>query len=89
MPDTNVVTEFWKRNQDFITHSYIAKNNGHTIASQLTKILSEIFCAGPSYYYILDFATGTIEYISPSVKEIMGLDPATVTFNDIVSKVHP
>lgn len=89
MPDTNVVTEFWKRNHDFIHASYIVKHDGHHIGKTINELLSEIFCAGPSYYYIIDFATREIEYISPSVKDILGINPDTATFDDIVGHVHP
>ncbi|HMR82723.1 MAG TPA: LuxR C-terminal-related transcriptional regulator [Niabella sp.] len=89
MSINNVVTSFWERNKEYIHQAYIARHDGHTIANKLTDILSEIFCAGPSYYYIVDFATRKIEYISSSVKEVTGLDPAAVCFNDIVNCVHP
>ncbi|WP_114790661.1 helix-turn-helix transcriptional regulator [Niabella yanshanensis] len=88
MPDKNVVTEFWKKNRYFIPESCIQKYASPNKAAKFTEILSEIFCAGPSYYYIVDFATREILYMSPSVQQVLGLDPANTCFDDIVDTVH-
>jgi DNA-binding CsgD family transcriptional regulator len=67
------------------------KAKQHTELAQLNlqDLLSSVFTAGPTYYYIIDFFDMKISNMTPSVKEIHGLDPETITFDDILSMIHP
>ena len=56
---------------------------------KIDKLLAGIFCPGPHYYYVVDFYDRQIKYINPAVKEVLGLEPSSVTFDDIISHVHP
>lgn len=56
---------------------------------KLEEIVSSVFSAGPSYYYVIDFFDMRVSHMSSSVKEIHGLEPETATFNDILSLIHP
>jgi len=38
---------------------------------------------------VVDFYDRQIKYINPAVKEVLGLEPSSVTFDDIISHVHP
>lgn len=87
MKADNVVTTIWKNNEHFIVKSFL--HHEYDDFTSFTDVLSKIFCAGPCYYYVLDFETRKIEYISPSVEQILGLKPDEVQFNDIVGCVHP
>ncbi len=52
-------------------------------------IISSIISTGPFYYYIVDFYDMSLSHVSPSIMDIHGLDPATVSFYDILSTIHP
>src|SRR5690606_23531333 len=52
-------------------------------------IVSSIISTGPFYYYIVDFFDMSLSNVSPSIKEIHGFDPETVTFYDILGTIHP
>jgi len=52
-------------------------------------LTNSIISTGPFYYYIIDFHDMSISNVSPSIYEIHGLNPETVTFNDILSIGHP
>lgn len=56
---------------------------------KLDEIVSNIFTSGPSYYYIIDFYDMSLSHISPFIKDIHGLNPETLTFNDILKQIHP
>ncbi|HTG56774.1 MAG TPA: LuxR C-terminal-related transcriptional regulator [Niabella sp.] len=85
----NIISLFWQKNEEIIKEFYKSKEAYSFHEKSLSHILSNLFCAGPAYYYVIDQETFEIEFISPSVKEILGLDPAFLTFDDIVNRVHP
>lgn len=53
------------------------------------ELASSIVSLGPFYYYVVDFADGSIANTSESFKQILGLEPETTTFNDIIAAFHP
>lgn len=53
------------------------------------QIVSSVFTAGPSYYYVIDFYDMTLTNVSSSIADIHGLNPTVVTFNDILEMIHP
>lgn len=52
-------------------------------------IVSSIISTGPFYYYIVDFYDMSLSNVSPSIAEIHGFDPETVSFFDILDTIHP
>jgi DNA-binding CsgD family transcriptional regulator len=52
-------------------------------------LISSIISVGPFYYYIVDFFDMSLSHVSPSIYDIHGLDPNTVTFDDILNTIHP
>jgi DNA-binding CsgD family transcriptional regulator len=52
-------------------------------------ITSKIISLGPFYYYIIDFYDMSLSHVSQSIRDIHGLDPAKVTFQDILGTIHP
>ncbi len=62
--------------------------------TQLPKInfddfISAIVSLGPFYIYVVDFYDMSLSHISPSIKDIHGFEPETVTFDDIINSIHP
>ena len=69
-------------------------HNKGTEATELPKlsfdsITNSIIALGPFYYYVIDFYDMSLSHVSPSIKEILGFDHETVSFNDILSTLHP
>jgi DNA-binding CsgD family transcriptional regulator len=52
-------------------------------------LISSIISIGPFYYYIIDFYDMSLSNISASIYDIQGFDPKTVTFDNILSAIHP
>ncbi|QJP33335.1 helix-turn-helix transcriptional regulator [Nonlabens sp. Ci31] len=52
-------------------------------------LVSSIISVGPFYYYIIDFFDMSLTNVSPSIYDIHGFDPETVTFDDILGSIHP
>jgi len=57
--------------------------------ADLNEIFNSIVAAGPYYYYVIDFYDMRISHVSDGIKDIHGIDAETVTFNDILSFIHP
>jgi DNA-binding CsgD family transcriptional regulator len=74
----------WNRLSDVITRKNIDMEG-----IRYDEVMASIFSPGPYYFYIVDFYDRQIKQISPEIQSILGLDPQTVTFDDILSQIHP
>ncbi len=63
----------------------------HTLLPKIKfeEIISSLISTGPFYYYIVDFFDMSLSNVSPSITEIHGFDPETVSFFDILDTIHP
>lgn len=52
-------------------------------------LTNSIISSGPFSFYIIDFFDMSLSYISPSLYEMHGFDPNTLTFNDVLGAIHP
>lgn len=52
-------------------------------------LTNSIISTGPFSFYIIDFFDMSLSHISPSLFEMHGFDPETVTFNDVLGAIHP
>jgi DNA-binding CsgD family transcriptional regulator len=50
---------------------------------------NSIISTGPFYFYIIDFYDMSLSHISPSIADIQGYLPESVTLNDILDGIHP
>ena len=55
----------------------------------IADIVSSIFSPGKHYYFILNFFNRQIEYIHPTVEEILGCKPEEFSFEYIFKIMHP
>ncbi len=52
-------------------------------------LIGSLVSTGPFYFYIIDFFDMSLSNVSPSIFDIHGFDPLTVSFNDILGTIHP
>lgn len=81
LPEIQNLYDVWHPNR-------IAKDNTSYRIS-FGDLTNSIISTGPFYFYIIDFFDMTLSHISPAIAEIHGLDPETVSFNDILGAIHP
>lgn len=75
----------------------IVWDNGKKTAVQSTlipelsfnSIINNLVSVGPFYFYVIDFFDRSLSHVSPSIQDIHGFDPETVTFDDIINSIHP
>ncbi|WP_306350518.1 LuxR C-terminal-related transcriptional regulator [Flavobacterium sp. '19STA2R22 D10 B1'] len=53
------------------------------------ELTNSIISSGPFSFYIIDFYDMSLSHISPSIYDMHGFDPDTLTFNDILGAIHP
>ena len=74
----------WTRLSDHIT-----KKNTEVKGFSADEIMASIFCPGPYYYYVVDFFNMQIKYMCPTILNVLGLNPETTKFEDIIARMHP
>ena len=75
--------KYW-REENYIEKEEII-NNDHNIIDTV----SQFFASGSYYYYIFNFATLKIEYISDGVKTVLELEPENFSLEDMLGCYHP
>ncbi|CAM3669492.1 LuxR C-terminal-related transcriptional regulator [Flavobacterium gelidilacus] len=53
------------------------------------EIVNSLINIGPFYFYVVDFFDMSISNVSSSIRDIHGFDPETVSFDDVLSTIHP
>jgi len=53
------------------------------------ELASSIVTLGPFYYYVIDFSDRSLDQISDSFKEILGISPESATLAHILEAIHP
>lgn len=81
--DVNKLKRVWEAgNNTAIEHTTLPKLSFEEIVSSITS-------TGPFYFYVIDFFDMSLSNVSPSIFDIHGFDPKTVTFDDILHSIHP
>lgn len=84
MNNNTVMSAVWSRLSEHIT-----KKQTEIKGFKADDIMASIFCPGPHYYYVVDFFDMQIKFMSPSILNVLGLDPDTTKFQDIIDRMHP
>lgn len=69
--------------------SYISQEDTSLYDVNINKIVEDIFCPGPFYYYVIDFTSREVLHASPKVKDILGINPENFTLSKLASIIHP
>ncbi|MGI9531622.1 LuxR C-terminal-related transcriptional regulator, partial [Lutimonas sp.] len=77
------IKKYW-REENYIEKNEII-NSDHNIIDQI----SQFFAAGSFYYYIFNFATLKIEYVSENVKEVLEIEPEDLSLETLLGSYHP
>ena len=79
-----IMQSVWNRSSEHLSKGVIDLDR-----IRFDDLMASIFCPGPNYYFIFDFFDQKIKYIHPNVETVLGFDPETVTFKDIINQIHP
>jgi DNA-binding CsgD family transcriptional regulator len=83
-PNADLIHSVWNNAKKFISKKEVALEG-----LDFDELTNSIFSNGPFYYFIIDFSNMKINYMSPTIEEIHGLDSAIAVFQDILDEIHP
>lgn len=69
--------------------TYLAKQSIPHEIEQFKKRLTAFFCPGPSYYYVFDFSSFQMSFVSEECLGILGLSSENATIDQILNRLHP
>ncbi len=55
----------------------------------IPKLVANMYSPGVSYQFVLNFHTFQLDFVSPSVKEILGVNPETFQLRNMFAHIHP
>ncbi len=79
-----IVVDIWKSH-----HNYLAKRAVELQNVNITDFMANLFCPGPFYYYILDSPTLTLDMVSSSVQNLLGVVPQDFSLETFIDLLHP
>ncbi len=79
-----VVVDIWKSHSN-----YLAKKSVELKAVNVVDYMANLFCPGPYYYYILDSPTLTLDLVSESTRDLLGIEPKDLTLDRFIDLIHP
>ena len=81
LPEIQNLHDVWQNNRTIKTTA------PHQIS--FDDLTNSIISTGPFSFYIIDFFDMSLSHISPSLYEMHGFNPETITFNDVLGAIHP
>jgi DNA-binding CsgD family transcriptional regulator len=82
--DIQLLHSVWNSSKDFIAQKQTALTD-----INLDEIMASIFCAGPTVYFVIDFSSRELDFITPNVVGIIDVNSNNITLNEIMSTLHP
>lgn len=83
-PTLDLLLQVWREHSDLFT-----KHITELPELKLNQLVSSVFSNGPHYYFVFDLADLTLRNVSEQLESIHGLNPATLTFTQILDQIHP
>ena len=81
---TKVLFDVWNKSSENISLKNVEYDK-----NEFNALITSIFSPGAHYYYVVDFFDMRIHQVSASIKSVLGINPETVTFKDIIDSIHP
>ncbi len=68
---------------------FISRKGGKINRSIINNLLSNLYSPGPSFQYVFDFSLRDFTYVSPSIKNVLGLEQDELDINKFMELIHP
>ena len=81
---TDITLDLWHSH-----NNYLGKQSVALPLPALTGLITRLFCPGPFYYYVIDSPTLTMDVVSDSVHELLGISPQEFSLASFVNRIHP
>lgn len=81
------IDKIWKK-----LDSKISNSKNELSPQRFDELIGSIFCAGPYYYYVIDWTAypdHSLSYVDDSVIDFFGIPKEDMSLNHVVGQVHP
>ena len=85
-PTLEIAKRFW---EEYSPQQPIDPNTKSQLALQLSDRLVHFFHPGDFYYFLFNVSTGTFEYLSPGVEQVLGYKAEEMTTEVFFDIFHP
>ncbi|WP_231759138.1 LuxR C-terminal-related transcriptional regulator [Microbulbifer elongatus] len=83
--NSNPIYRAWHNIPGFFARKGVAQQR-----YELDQFIANTFSSGPCYYYVLDFLNlDKPMMVSPSIQDILGVDPQAATVQSLIERGHP
>ena len=79
-----IAKDIWKSHPEYLGEISVALQH-----DEVLKAMANIFCPGPSFYYIIDSPSLTFDFVSPEITQILGVSARDFDLQKMVSTLHP
>lgn len=79
-----VILELWKSHPN-----YIGKKSISLEPQNIGDYMANLFCPGPSFHYMIDAPSFTLDFASTSMESMLGIHTENLHLKDFVSLIHP
>lgn len=79
-----IAKDIWKSHPDYLGEVSVALQH-----EEVLKAMANIFCPGPTFYYVIDSPSLTFDFVSPDVAKILGISSEGFDLQRMVSTLHP
>lgn len=83
-PEKELLESIWESSRE-----HLSPESADIDLVQLDNQLSSIFTSGSSYFFIIGFDDMQLKHVSPSVRNVLGMDPEQMVLQDILDRIHP
>lgn len=80
---SNKLIRVWKK----YTEASKQRNKEPFSLDEVFKSMGHIFCPGPFYFFVFDFAKYDFEYVHQDICSVLG--PKSINIEDFLNRVHP
>lgn len=78
------ITKVWNTYEQYQAHRPVEIE-----ANPTNQLSGNIYCPGENYSYLFEFPSRSLTNLSPSMAEILGIDPDNYSLQDHLLRIHP
>lgn len=79
-----IAKDIWKSHRDYLGEVSVALQH-----EEVLKAMANIFCPGPTFFYVIDSPSLTFDFVSPEVSNVLGISCEGFDLQRMVSTLHP
>lgn len=82
------VWRYWSKHFE-VSGSVFPEQNADLLKEDMVSMMGKVFCPGPFYFYFFNFVHYRLDYVHPTIQEVLGYEPGALSFQELFEKIHP